>query len=199
MDTDYANRLWTELYAGALNDLEFVLSESEDQGDTGTYLIATCLKAYTMQYLVDVFGDVPYNEAFQGSSNISPSTDEGEEIYLDLLSKIDKALASYKGNNINSDVGQQDLIFAADMDKWVQFANTLKLKLYSRMSNTDQANSAAVTTLLSEGNFLTENASFTAFTDATSKRNPYYEVQIQALGDVNDVHFAYLEFPINNA
>lgn len=199
LDTDYANRLWTELYAGALNDLEFVLSESEDQGDTGTYLIATCLRAYTMQYLVDVFGDVPYNEAFQGSSNISPSTDEGEEIYLDLLSKIDKALASYKGNNINSDVGQQDLIFAADMDKWVQFANTLKLKLYSRMSNTDQANSAAVTTLLSEGNFLTENASFTAFTDATSKRNPYYEVQIQALGDVNDVASnSLLEFYTRN-
>lgn len=187
LDTDYANRLWTELYAGALNDLEYVKDEATQDGDTGTFLIATCMKAYTMQYLVDIFGDVPYTEAFQGNDNISPAPTAGKEIYLDLLSKIDEAMASYEANPVNSTVGQQDLIYGANMDQWVQFANTLKLKMYLRMANTSEANSAAVTELLNEGNFISENASFTAFTDATSKRNPYYEVQIQQLGDVNDV------------
>ena len=34
LNTAYANRTWTELYAGCLNDLEFVITESEKTGDT---------------------------------------------------------------------------------------------------------------------------------------------------------------------
>jgi len=72
MDTDFADRLWIELYAGALNDLQFVKNESMEDGNTGTFLIATLLEAYTFQYLVDIFGNVPYTEALQGPENISP-------------------------------------------------------------------------------------------------------------------------------
>src|SRR5690606_15609910 len=77
--------------------------------------------------------------------------------------------------------------YNGDMDRWIEFVNTLKLKLYLRMAYTSQANSAAVMNLINENNFLTEDAAFTAFTDATAKRNPYYEVQIEFLGNVNTV------------
>lgn len=187
INTDYANRLWTELYAGALNDLQFVQNESMEDGDTGTYLIATALKAYTFQYLVDLFGDVPYTEALQGNDNISPAPTPGGEIYLDLIATIDDALAQYENNPVDSEVGAQDLIYNADMENWIQFANTLKLKLYLRMAYTSQANSAAVMALINENNFLSEDAAFDAFGDATDKRNPFYEVQIEFLGDVNTV------------
>jgi len=187
LNTDFANRTWTELYAGGLNDLQFVENKSMEDGDTGSYLIATILKAYTFQYLVDIFGDVPYTEALQGNDNISPAPTPGEDIYLDLIATIDEALVQYEDNPVNSEVGQQDLIYNADMDLWVQFANTLKLKLYMRMSYTPQANSAAVMSLINENNFLSEDASFRAFSDATDKRNPYYEVQIEFLGNVNTV------------
>lgn len=187
VNTDFADRLWTELYAGALNDLEFVIDNAEAEGDNGTVLAATVLRAYTFQYLVDVFGDVPYTDALQGNDNISPEPTSGEEIYLNLIDTIDAALAAYEAAPVDSQVGQQDLIFNANMNNWVEFANTLKLKLYLRMSYTSQANSAAVTALLNENNFLTSDVSFSAFTDATSKRNPYYEVQIERLGNVNTV------------
>lgn len=187
LNTDFANRTWTELYAGALNDLQFVQDRSLEDGDTGTFLIAAALKAYTFQYLVDVFGDVPYLEALQGNGNISPPVTAGEEIYLDLIESINAALEAYEEDQVQSDVGQQDLIYNANMDRWIEFANTLKLKLYLRMAYTSQANSAAVMSLINENNFLTEDASFKAFTDATGKRNPYYEVQIEFLGNVNTV------------
>ena len=185
--TDYANRLWTELYAGALNDLEYVKERSLEDEDTGTYLMATVLQAFTFQYLVDIFGDVPYTEALVGSDNISPGLTPGEDIYADLIVSINEALAAYEENPVDGEVTSQDLIYGGDMDNWVKFANTLKLRLYLRMASTSQADASAVTALLNEDNFLTENAAFNAFTDASNKRNPFYEVQIQYLGNVNTV------------
>src|SRR5690606_580909 len=98
INTDFANRTWTELYAGALNDLQFVQDRSMEEGDTGTYLIATALKAYTFQYLVDIFGDVPYTEALTGSNNVTPTPTPGSEIYLDLLATLDEALNNFEND-----------------------------------------------------------------------------------------------------
>jgi hypothetical protein len=187
INTDYANRPWTELYAGALNDLQFVQDRSNENMETGTYLIATVLKAYTFQYLVDVFGDVPYEEALLGNDNIQPTPTPGAEIYTDLIATINDALAQYQENPVESEVGPQDLIYNADMEKWIEFANTLKLKMYIRMAYTSQADGPAVMALISEDNFLTADAKFDAYGDAINKRNPFYDVQIDRLGDVNTV------------
>jgi hypothetical protein len=189
LNTAYANRTWTELYSGCLNDLEFVINESNKTGDTGGVLIGTLLKAYTFQLLVDVFGDVPYTEALQGVNNITPQTTEGSVIYLDLISKIDAALASYNNNPFDTTIEKQDIIYGADMNQWIKFANTLKLKMYMRMSYTTLANPTKVNTLLIENNFLGTDAKFSNFGEKEdlNKRNPFYEVQIDRLGDVNNV------------
>lgn len=189
LNTAYANRTWTELYAGCLNDLEFVITESNKKGDNGGVLIGTLLKAYTFQLLVDVFGDVPYTEAFQGVSNITPKVTEGSVIYLDLISKIDAALANYNSNPFDTTIGAQDMIYGANMAQWVKFANTLKLKMYLRMAYTPLANPAKVNALIAENNFLSADAKFSNFgkKEDLNKRNPFYEVQIDYLGDVNNV------------
>ncbi|MBF0694978.1 MAG: SusD/RagB family nutrient-binding outer membrane lipoprotein [Flavobacterium sp.] len=189
LNTGYADRLWTELYAGCLNDLKYVIDESNADGDTGTALMGITLRAYTFQLLVDVFDDVPFTEALQGSGNISPQVTSGEEIYSALLGEIDAALAAYEANPSPSEVGTQDAIFQANMNHWIRFANTLKLKMYMRMSYTSMANPAAVNALIAENNFLTTDASFAIFGTSLNQRHPFYEVQIATtgLGDVNNI------------
>ncbi|HEX8576888.1 MAG TPA: SusD/RagB family nutrient-binding outer membrane lipoprotein [Flavobacterium sp.] len=189
INVGYANRLWTELYAGCLNDLQYVLNESNRTGDTGTALIATVLKSYTFQVLVDLFDAVPYEEAFQGLENITPAPTPGNVIYPDLIAKIDQALAAYNANRVASGVGSQDMIYQANMQDWIRFANTLKLKLYMRMSYTELANPAAVNALIAQNNFITQDARFTNFGTSTNQRNPFYEVQLaeSGLNDVNNI------------
>ena len=187
LNTAYANRQWTELYAGCLNDLEFVITESNKTGDTSGVLMATLLKAYTFQLLVDLFGDVPYTEALGGLNNITPKVTEGSLIYEDLIVKIDAALASYNANPSETTIGKQDIIYESDMEQWVKFANTLKLKMYLRMSYTTKANPVKVNALLAEDNFLDTDAKFANFGEDLNQRNPFYEVQIVFLGDVNNV------------
>jgi len=188
LNTAYANTPWTQLYAGVLTDLNYVTSESNASGDTGSVLIAEVLRGYTFQLLVDLFGDVPYTEAFQ-IDNVTPAVTPGEEIYADVISRIDAAMAAYEANPTEAAVGVQDVIFESDMDQWIKFANTLKLRMYIRMAYTPQANPTAVTALVNEGNFLTEDAKFDLFAESAGKRNPFYEVFLSqtGLGDINHV------------
>jgi len=200
LNAAYSDRFWQELYAGCLNDLEFVLTNS---GNTSDQLIATSLKAYTFQLLVDLFGDVPYTEALQGGANITPALTSGEDIYADLILKLDTAIAAYNANPEESTVGTQDNVYGGDGDKWVQFANTLKLRMYIRMAYTPQANPAAVTALLAENNFITQDASFSNFNETLDKTNPFYGVQLSnqgsGLGDVNNIASnSLLQFYIAN-
>ena len=188
LTTNYADRLWTELYAGCLNDLKYVEEQSIADEDHATALIATVLKAYTFQVLVDLFNDVPYTEALQGEANITPNPTPGMEIYLDLLTKIDAALAAHNADPADAaSVGSQDLVYGGSMSDWVKFANSLKLKIYLRMAYTSSANPAAVNALLAENNFIDSDAKFGNFGDALNQRNPFYEVQIVRLGDVNNI------------
>lgn len=191
LNNTYANTFWSQLYAGTLTDLEYVTEESEAAGDTASMLIAEALRAYTYQLLVDLFGDVPYTQSLQGTEgNITPSADPGADIYADLLTRLDAAIAAYEANPSEAAVGAQDIIYNADMDKWIQFVNTLKLKLHIRRAYTAQADPAAVTALLAEDNFLTEDAAFTLFDGGTAaKGNPFYEnyLSLNGLADVNHV------------
>jgi len=190
LNTAYANTPWTQLYAGVLTDLKFVTEQANASNDTGTALIAEALRAYTFQLLVDLFGDVPYTEALQGTSgNITPKTDSGQAIYADLLTKLDAAVAAYNANPSTPSVGTQDVIYGASISQWIKFVNTLKLKMYIRMAYTSQANPAAVNALLTEGNFITADAAFKNFATSANKRNPFYETFLSqtGLGDVNHV------------
>lgn len=201
LNTDYANRFWIETYAGCLNDLQFTIDKSNEAGDTGTALIASLLKAYTFQLLVDLFDGVPYTEALQGEENITPAPTPGQEIYADLITSIDAAIAAYNANPVESTVGAQDAIYNANMDDWMKFANTLKLKIYLRMAYTPQANPAAVNALMAENNFITTDASFKLFGTSTGQENPFYAVQVATtgLGPVNNVASNTLhDFYVNN-
>jgi hypothetical protein len=191
LSTGFGNLSWNELYAGCLNDLNFVITESKKQGNTGKVLIAELLKAYTYQLLVDIYGDVPYTEALQGVGNINPKPTSGKEVYLDLIKKIDQAVATYKSNPVASDFRKQEPIYKGDMTNWIKFANTLKLRLYIRMAYTADANPAAVLALLAENNFITTDAAFSIFGTDLATTNPFYAVNLSTagtgLGDINHI------------
>ena len=157
------------LYAGALKDLEDILVQAEADEAWGDYFVATVLKAYTYQTLVDQMDKAPYSEAMQGASNPMPKWDNGEDIYADLLVKLDEAEA--KLNDVSS--VPNDMILGGDLEAWKQFGNALRLRLLMRGSFA-QDNSQAIKDLINKGNFFTGDIVFDNFSDEANKRNPWY-------------------------
>ncbi|HOZ79036.1 MAG TPA: SusD/RagB family nutrient-binding outer membrane lipoprotein [Ferruginibacter sp.] len=179
---------WTELYAGALNDLKYVMDDAKAKGNWNYYLMGAVIKAYTMQVIVDLYDQAPYSEAFQGSSNLQPKFDQGFDIYKGLLAEIDEALSKDFTLSSNVIAGNTDFIFPADddswtIDNWIRFANTLKLKMYLRMSIAKPTEAqAGIADMVSSGaEFLDTDAQMNVFIDQPDKSNPLYEYNFRKL------------------
>src|SRR5690349_13636300 len=186
--SDYTGS-YSELFSGGLNNYQYVLDSAKAQGDWNFYLMATVMKAYTVQVLADLYDKIPYSESLQGKANLNPAFDEGYSIYTDLLAKIDEALGKDFTATTNTDPGTSDLIFGGDIDKWKLFANTLKLKIYLRMVNAKPAEAqAGIQKLYSSGaKFLDEDAGVTQFSETPDKQNPFYGYNKQRLNTPNNL------------
>jgi hypothetical protein len=57
------DRPWSQLYAGALNDLKNVKSKALLEKDSQMYAMALVLEAYSFQLLTDAYEKVPYSKA----------------------------------------------------------------------------------------------------------------------------------------
>lgn len=167
-----------EMYAGALNDFQYVKDLAEKNENWSYYLMATVMEAYVYQVLVDFYDKVPYSEAFMGDEGVfEPKYDDGEVIYASLIANIDEALSKDLSLITVQDPADKDFIFAGDMDQWVRFANTLKLKLYMRQVNKNEALASAGISEMYNNNaeFLSTDASVTQFVDEANRSNPLFE------------------------
>ena len=180
------NNSFDELYAGALNDYNYVIKRSAETGDWRFHLMGTVMKAYTYQVLADLYDQVPYTEAFKGVENLKPRFDDGFTVYTGLVQELDQALAKDLNAAGNSTPGANDLVFNGDMSQWIRFANTLKLKMYLRMVYAKpQEAEAGIRSLYADGgNFLTSSAGLFNFQDQPDKSNPLYEMNVRKLSGV---------------
>ena len=82
---------------------------------------------FCYQILVDTFGDVPYTESLKGSADYLPKYDKAIDIYKDLIVRLDKDIANL--DTSKPGFGDAEVIYKDDLDAWIKFANSIKLKL----------------------------------------------------------------------
>ncbi len=173
------------LYAGALEALEFVKTESEKQQEWNYYLIANVMQVYTFQVLADLYDQIPFSEALKGDSgSMSPHFEKGQDIYDSLIVRLNIALSKDFDKKDLKDPAERDLIFNGDIDQWKKFANTLKLKIYLRQSEKrpDVAKQGIQKLYKENAEFLTSDAMMSSFQDITGRRNPLYETEMNVFG-----------------
>jgi hypothetical protein len=185
----FDNRQYGELYTGALKNLEYVRTLSMEKQNWGYYLIATVMQCYTFQLLADLYDEVPFSEALKGEENISnPHFEKGDDIYDSLIVRLDFALSRDFEAETVDEIGQEDLLFAGNIERWKQFANTLKLKIYLRQvyKNPDISKTGIENLYKNpDVKFLTADAAMTQFVNETGRANPLYETEIRFLNNPN--------------
>lgn len=134
--SDYTN-LWSGTY-DALQDFQYVINETKDSADLAYYTaIGDIMKAYNYELLVDAYNDVPYTQALQAPAIVSPKYDGAADIYVSLANLLDTGILLI--NNAPADVvavpSSSDPLFGGTMKSWIQFANTVKLRLIIRASS----------------------------------------------------------------
>jgi hypothetical protein len=182
-----ANQAWARSYSDALADIGF-LKKTDNAAFNG---IGKTLEVFIYQYLVDHFGDVPYSQAIQGAiedgSVLAPQYDDDAAIYPQLVTALDDAISDLNaalGDQIlATSVGAEDLIYGGDLNQWVKFANSLKLRVLMRMSDVNNV-SAQVQELIANGTFIETSADIAEvpFTGVTGSENPMFAWEESGIG-----------------
>lgn len=187
---------WTNAYANTLPDLKFVMEIAEEEGAWNYWIMAKVLTAYNFHMLTDLYEDIPFTEALQAAEFPQPKYDDSRSVvYPGILAMLDEAIAKAadaKGGS-NPVIGTVDFYFRGNIDKWISFAKSLKLKIYLRDFTTYRSD---ISNLLNAGGLLEENCAFTSFEDATNKGNPLYEYNIRQLNTQENMRACHtmLEF-----
>lgn len=146
------------------------------------HAIGSIMKAFHFQLLVDFYGDVPYSEALGRKYNATPKYDDAQVIYEDLITELTDAINTIKNaGDQQATPGADDAMFGGDMDKWIQFANTLKVRILTRqssMTGRDAYIQAELAVINAEGSgFIATDVAIDPGWDATTagKMNIYWE------------------------
>jgi hypothetical protein len=135
VSTTFYDQIWNYSYRNTLKQYNILDVESENMSYYSA--ISKIMKSYQFQYLVDAYGDIPYFEALQRGSNLTPAFDDAQVVYDDLIVELDNAILLIENASMLTDVelpGEDDIIFHGDMNKWLQLANTIKMRVLIRQS-----------------------------------------------------------------
>jgi len=134
------NNSWVGIYQVLRNARIIVEKTSEggpQEGNFATLGVGQILLAYNMALLTDMYGDVPFSEAFDPFGNKTPALDKQAALYEQVFTLLDAAIENIpKGDNhATGSYSSHDLLFRGDNAKWVQFAYGLKARYTMRLSN----------------------------------------------------------------
>lgn len=176
------NASWQSFYAGGLIDLEEarLLTEANetvaDAVKNNRLAQIAIMRVWTLQIVTDIWGDVPYSQAFNPEEFPNPAYDGQQAIYEGLVAELNAAIGLI--NTSASGFGQGDIVYGGDMAMWGKFANSLKLKIGMRMSNaaSSMANTVVSEALGSSLGVISSNDENALFTFDSDQRiaNPFF-------------------------
>lgn len=169
------SRMWSIPYSIALPDLDLVTKSAEAAKEWNYWVMGKTMSAFMYHVLVDSYGSIPFTEAVLGELNTTPKFDDSKTVvYPGLLAMLDEVIAKKADATAAGlpGISNGDFLFAGNVDHWIQFAKSLKLKL---MMRDFEANKTTIKALLEEGDLLTVDAKMDCFQDLENKSNPLYE------------------------
>jgi hypothetical protein len=177
--------LFRDAYSGYLMDFHTVAVMGEAEGDPNVQAGGTIMRSWTMQNMTDLWGDLPYSDAFGGvaAGNVTPAYDTQEQIYDKMFA--DLAAASAMIDPSENPFGAQDLVYQGDMDNWRKFANSLRLRMALRVSDVASGKAAtqAAAALAAAGGVITSADQNAQICYTSTTKNPWYDSWLARPGD----------------
>lgn len=178
------NNSWNSIYE-TIKNARIVIEKSSDggqqEGNYATLGVGQILLAYNLAILTDMYGDVPYSEAFDPFGNKTPKIDKQEALYAQILTLLDEAMVNIpKGDNHSTGgYSSHDLLFKGKDASWIKFAYGLKARYTMRLLNVTANETQALEDVVEfvDASFASaaEEASFNVY-DAQNL-NPLFDFQ----------------------
>jgi len=187
LTSSFYNDVWDNLMVRTVNYTNIINYSGDGQNYNNHKAVAQIMRAFYFQYLVDMYGDIPYFGKHLATEGLNPAYDDAQVIYRDLVTELNAAIAlidASAGSNALP-LGASDVMKfgpgSGSMDDWKKFANTIKLRVLLRQSNmTDADTQNHITSELagmSSADFVNTNVTLNpgySNDSSNGKQNPFY-------------------------
>ena len=199
LNSDFQDQ-WSQIYAGTLKNFRLVREESLKNKNNAYVFMATAMECYTYQVLVDLYDQIPFNDALNGEAtqNLQPHYDNAITVYDSIAARLEKLTSLDLSEALITDQKKKDFIFnnadgsidyVDEMANWQAFANTLLLKIYIRQMyvRPDVAQAGIARLYARNAPFLNTDAKLNIFIDQPGKDNPLYETDRRSLNTTSNI------------
>ncbi|MCC6290245.1 MAG: SusD/RagB family nutrient-binding outer membrane lipoprotein [Chitinophagaceae bacterium] len=168
------NSRYTTFYTGILPGLSDIRTQISLKADSARYenIKAVTYIAGILQALkvTDMNGAIPYTQAAKGRADgvMTPVYDDQKTLFDTWIAELNAAISTLEAGKANQvGFGSADIYYNSDWNKWINLANTLKLRIAVRYE----------------------------VQDANATKNIFKEVMQDAIGpiDSDDAQFVYTE------
>ena len=166
LDGAFDNQWNGEIYGTDLSDLQIIINQHAATSPVYSG-IAKLEMAYLYSMATDLWGEVPYSQAAQGTKSLFPRFDKQEDIYqgnssLGITSLFDLVKSGLDDLAKTSNVltpGTDDIVYKGDKSKWIRMGNSLLLKLAIQVSNKNPGfATSTIAGVITGNNYINSNA-----------------------------------------
>jgi hypothetical protein len=188
-NTSDFNFEWTSIYSGGLADLHEAkrLVEADEtlppDQKANQLAVLDIYISFAFQMATDIWGDIPYSQAFQPDEFVQPAYDSQSEIYNGLISTVTEAVNAITPSA--EGFGGADILLDGNMDAWQKFGNGLLLRMGMRIADANPSLAATTVANALSGNMITATSDEIKLIFSSDQRlaNPFY---VDAVPDNRD-------------
>ncbi len=130
---DWVGAAFNPIYTDVVPQLQSIFEAADPS--SAEYALANVLWVVAFHKVTDYWGPIPYFSA--GVPGNTVPYDPQDKIYDDFFKRLTAAVNVLKGKTSEKPFGDFDLMYAGDVNKWIKFANTMRLRLALRISKVD--------------------------------------------------------------
>lgn len=176
---------WNAIYdnLSVLKDMINKTSPNGQYANSALLGVAQVLSAYNLAVATDMWGDVPWSKALQGTGNVHPTYDKQQDVYTSILGLLNSAIGNLTGAS-GSSFATQDMIYGGNTSAWIKAAWSLKARYFMHLQRPVASAMDSVLACIPKGFASASDAFiFNQYTGTQIGSNPWYDMTYMERGD----------------
>lgn len=141
---DWYNAAFNNAYTDIMQPWISLKKKSEESGTPEVKAVADIVKVLGMSRITDMYGPIPYTKF---GTALQVEYDSQKDVYYTFFEELNDAITVlsdyYSKDNSAKVLSNYDYIYSGNVEKWIKFANTLRLRLAMRISYVDKTKAVA--------------------------------------------------------
>jgi hypothetical protein len=176
-EAEVENAWQWNLYTPGMINTKILMKKAETNTSPHYSGIAKVLMAYHLGVTTDLWGDIPYSDAFNGDSGQSKSKyDTQQTIYTTIFTLLNAAITDLSSASSSYEPGSEDVIYGGDLTKWKKTAYALIARYKLHLAKQNGATAYTEALAAAAKSYTSNDDDFkVVFGSAYSNSNPMYQ------------------------